>query len=169
MTIFTDLSYSNGGPLTQWSWNFGDGIGNSNIQNPSYTYAPVYSITNFNVSLNVTDSNACTNDTTITIVVNPIPIAEFSVNPTCSGYQSIFNDLSTRMAEISQNGIGIFVMVGTSDQQNPTYLYPATSTIDYYTITLEVKDINGCIDTVSHQTMIIPTPNANFISDTIYS
>jgi len=170
ITMFTDLSYSNGGPITQWSWNFGDGIGNSNIQNPSYTYAPVYSITNFNVSLNVTDSNACTNDTTITIVVNPLPIAEFSVNPTCSGYQSIFNDLST------SNGGNITEWywdfgdgIGISNQQNPAYLYPATSTIDYYTVILVVKDINGCIDTVSHQTMIIPSPNASFISDTVCS
>ncbi len=170
MTMFTDLSYSNGGNITQWSWNFGDGIGNSNIQNPSYTYAPVYSITNFNVSLNVTDINACTNDTTISIVVNPLPIAEFSVNPTCSGYQSIFNDLSTSNGgNITEWHWDFGDGTGISNQQNPTYLYPATSTIDYYTVILVVKDINGCIDTVSHQTMIIPSPNANFISDTVCS
>jgi gliding motility-associated-like protein len=170
LTIFTDLSYSNGGIITQWQWNFGDGFGTSNNQNPSYTYSPVYNPTNFNVTLNITDINGCTNDTSLSIVVNPLPVGDFSVNPTCSGYNSIFNDLST------SNGGNIIEWqwdfgdnVGTSNQQNPTYLYPTTSTIDYYTVTLVVKDINGCIDTARHQAMIIPSPNANFISDTVCS
>jgi PKD repeat protein len=35
---FTDLSVDTLGPINSWSWNFGDGIGTSDVANPSYTY-----------------------------------------------------------------------------------------------------------------------------------
>ncbi len=35
---FTDLSISNGDPVTSWEWDFGDGVGTSTEQNPCYTY-----------------------------------------------------------------------------------------------------------------------------------
>ena len=44
---FTDLST---GPVTSWSWDFGDG-GSSTLQNPSHTYT---SAGTFFVSLSVT-------------------------------------------------------------------------------------------------------------------
>ncbi len=43
---FADLSWPGGAPITQWSWDFGDG-GTSNIANPSYTYTAIgtYTVT----------------------------------------------------------------------------------------------------------------------------
>ncbi|WP_299455672.1 PKD domain-containing protein [uncultured Microscilla sp.] len=37
-TQFTDLSQSSTDPIATWAWEFGDGVGTSNLQNPSYTY-----------------------------------------------------------------------------------------------------------------------------------
>jgi PKD repeat protein len=37
-TQFTDLSQSSTDQIATWAWDFGDGIGTSSVQNPSYTY-----------------------------------------------------------------------------------------------------------------------------------
>jgi PKD repeat protein len=42
------------GSITGWAWNFGDGVGTSTEQNPSYTYS---SAGTFAVTLVITDSN----------------------------------------------------------------------------------------------------------------
>ena len=46
---FSDESYADGsaGPISRWAWNFGDSIGTSTVQNPSYTFgAPgTYTVT----------------------------------------------------------------------------------------------------------------------------
>ena len=47
---FTDASV---GRIDQWSWSFGDGIGNSTLQNPPYTYSDAG---NYTVSLTVTNT-----------------------------------------------------------------------------------------------------------------
>jgi len=43
-----------------YAWNFGDGVGTSNIANPSYTYS---SVGNYNVCLTVTNTNSCNTNT----------------------------------------------------------------------------------------------------------
>ena len=64
MVMFTDSSnYILGGTITTWQWNFGDGIGTSTDQNPSYGYQ---NFGTFNVQLIITDqysSAAFTHDT----------------------------------------------------------------------------------------------------------
>ena len=43
---FTDESSDSDGSIASWSWDFGDGIGTSELQNPSYTYtaAGIYTV-----------------------------------------------------------------------------------------------------------------------------
>jgi PKD repeat protein len=53
---FTDLSTTTTGTITEWLWDFGDGIGSSILQNPSYTYSTPGE---FTVSLTVTNSIGC--------------------------------------------------------------------------------------------------------------
>lgn len=53
---FTDLSQGIV-PISAWLWDFGNGLGNSVIQNPTYTYPAVPGI--FDVSLIVEDANGC--------------------------------------------------------------------------------------------------------------
>ncbi len=66
-TIFTDktVTYTT---LTDWSWDFGDGLGTSNQQNPSYTYqnAGIYA-----VKLIVTSTNGCRDSIWKEITVHP--------------------------------------------------------------------------------------------------
>jgi len=167
---FIDLSHSNGGNITIWNWDFGDGVGSSSQQNPSYTYAYVANPTSFNVTLEITDQNGCIKDTILPILVNPLPIADFTTNSTCSGFPSSFFDLSGSTGGTINSWAWDFGDgLGSSSQQNPNYLYASTSTIDVYDVTLIVIDINGCSDSVIYQATVIPSPVGSFSGDTVCS
>jgi len=74
---FTDTSTAgapNGGAITGWSWDFGDG-GTSTAQNPSHTFTAVGTYT---VKLTVTDANGCMHYTTHDIDATAEP--GFTVN-----------------------------------------------------------------------------------------
>jgi len=54
---FTDLSTAGDWPILSWAWDFGDGVGTSTQQHPSYTYDAVGT---YLVTLTVTDEFGCT-------------------------------------------------------------------------------------------------------------
>jgi gliding motility-associated-like protein len=169
-TLFTDSTYSNGGALNSWTWDFGDGTGSSAVQNPAYTYDTVLNPTVYNVNLLITDINGCVHDTLLPVSVNPLPIASFNSISACSGYPSQFTDASTSTGGniVTWNwdfGDGS----GTSVAQNPTYLYPTTSAVTTYNVVLGVTDQNGCFDTIVLPATIYPSPSAGFISDSVCS
>lgn len=65
---FTDTSVSFGGSsIVSWAWNFGDGVGTSNLQSPQYVYA---SQGNMVVALTVTDSDGYQNTYTATLGIS---------------------------------------------------------------------------------------------------
>lgn len=169
-TMFTDTSFSNGGNITSWDWNFGDGSGTSSIQHPGYTYGLVLVPTTYNVTITVEDVNGCIGDSVIPVIVNPLPIAEFTTNASCSGYPSAFNDLSSSTGgSISQWDWDFGDGSGSSILQNPVYTYPPAAVVTTYNVYLTVTDANGCIDTVVHQASIIPSPSGDFITDSVCS
>ena len=169
-TEFNDLSQSNGGNISSWDWDFGDNSGHSTLQNPQYNYSTVMNPTTFNVNLIVEDINGCVNDTIITVLVNPLPIADFSSEPTCSGFPTSFIDSSySAGGNINTWTWNFGDGVGSSSEQNPNYDYPQTPTIDTYDVSLIVTDVNGCIDTVVYQATVIPSPISNFVSDSVCS
>lgn len=130
---FTDQS---SGPVTSWSWNFGDG-GTSTAQNPShqYTAAGTYTVT-------LTATSAVCNDVetkTNYITVSGVPTAQFVGSPT-SGSAPLtvnFTDQSTgNPTSWSWN----FGDGGTSTAQNPSHQYTAAGT---YTVTLTATNACG--------------------------
>ncbi len=136
---FTDLSTNN---PTSWNWDFGDGVGTSTQQNPTYIYNNVGTYT-----VTLTVSNAFGNDSEvktdyINVQTEPQdpPVANFSGTPT-SGFEPLtvnFTDLST-FGPTTWNwdfGDG----VGTSTQQNPSYNYTSYGT---YTVSLTVTNAYG--------------------------
>jgi len=134
---FTDLST---GSPTSWYWDFGDGVGTSTEQNPSYTYD-----TEGFYTVSLTATNAYGSDTEtkvdyIEVTSGTPPVADFSGSPT-SGAAPLtvdFTDLSSG-SPISwywDFGDG----VGTSTEQNPSYTY---DTEGFYTVSLTATNAYG--------------------------
>ncbi len=67
--LFADASTSSPDPIVLWSWDFGDTVGTSMEQNPSYTYRDdgVYVLT-----LTVTDDDGSSTSRTVTLTVNNV-------------------------------------------------------------------------------------------------
>ncbi len=133
---FTDLSTD----ATGWSWDFGDGVGTSAQQNPSYTYNSVGTYT-----VTLTASNACGSDIAqkvnyITVSPCVAPVADFSGTPTSGDapLQVDFSDLSSGNPTSWSWDFGDGV--GTSSQQNPTYTYNDAGN---YTVTLTATNACG--------------------------
>ncbi len=74
------------------NWDFGDGINTSADTNPTYIYqAPGTYI----VTLTVTNINGCDSTITYPVVVNAIPIVNYTVDTVCLGSTTTFTDIST--------------------------------------------------------------------------
>jgi len=161
-TQFTDSSTTETGTtLIAWFWNFGDpssGQGNtSTLQNPTHIFNTPGT---YMVTLTVTNSNNCVNDTIIPISVNPKPVALFEYSASCVGDSTYFTDLS--IAPGSQV-VGWFWDfgdgTGTSDVQNPSYVYTVAGT---YMVKLVVTNLSGCKDSVTMSVISRPKPTAAF-------
>jgi PKD repeat protein len=132
---------STGYNITAWAWDFGDGVGTSILQNPTYTYPASGS---YNVVLTVTDDAIVpasnTSAPTNIMVAGPAPVADFSGTPTLVSVMNgpvQFTDLSTSADFNVTTWNWVFGDGGTSAVQNPAYLYPAAGT---YSVTLTVGD-----------------------------
>ena len=131
---FTDAST---GPITSWSWDFGDGVGTSSEQNPMYIYNSAGSYT---VTLTVTGPGGSDIETeTDYITVYAPPVANFSANPT-SGIKPLtvqFIDSSTGLITTWSWDFGDG---GTSTAQSPSHIYTDAG---LYTVTLTVTGPGG--------------------------
>lgn len=166
-TAFLDLSVIPAGNITGWFWDYGDG-NSSALQNPVHTYA---SSGIYNVTLTCTSNNTCVNSLPLSVIVHPLPLAEFTFSPKPEISLTdavVFTDLSTGGAVSWAWNMGD----NTTDTiQNPIHIYADTGA---YVITLIVASQYGCMDTVRHSleikdfTFYIPnsfTPNGDGINE----
>lgn len=162
---FTDASTSSvGDPLTNWLWDFGDGSPTSNLQNPSHIYAAAgtYTIVLFANTANCSDS------TTGTITINPIPTAVFSLAPAngCGPLNITFTNTSIGAATYFWN----FGNGSSSTAINPTGLYtnPGSTDTTYY-VSLLATTALGCVDSLLDSVTIFGKPLASFTSNAVAS
>jgi PKD repeat protein len=148
---FTDIStFTAGNNITSWNWNFGDS-NTSTSQNPCHVYSTPGTYT---VTLTV-GNGVCTHTRTKTVIVPPQPTAAFNVsNPNCVNVAVNFTDASFSSINYWNWDFG---NGGTSLNQNPSssYTLPAT-----YPVTLIVRDIFGCYDTLQ-QNVVVNAPMAS--------
>jgi gliding motility-associated-like protein len=105
--------------------------------------------------------NGCYNQTTVTVVVNPIPAADFS------GPQSGCVPQVVAFTDSSQGALFYQWQFGdgsVSSQQSPVHVY---SQPGVYSVTLTVTSANGCTNTQIQNAIInvYPYPDANIVSD----
>jgi gliding motility-associated-like protein len=174
ITRFEDLSTAPvPGSIDTWLWDFGDplsGIWNtSTIQDPEHLYANPGT---YAVTLLVTNSTThCTKDTTINIVINQKPVAMFEYTTACAEANTNFTDLSVYPGSPFQQRHWNFgdpnclPANNTSNEPNPDHLYSLPGT---YQVTLKIKNLNGCTDTVTLPVTVKPRPTALFSYESVF-
>ena len=130
---FTDLT----SPSDRWSWDFGDGIGTSANQNPSYIYTDTGV---FSIRL-IAWNNGCADTLTKVRYITALPpVARFTSTFNCNNkLQVAFTDQSVLPQTWAWNfGDGF-----TSNLQNPVHSY---ATFGTYNVSLTVTN-GGCSNT----------------------
>jgi gliding motility-associated-like protein len=127
------------------TWNPGNMSGNAQNVSPSATTT---------YSVDVTDANGCTTNTTTTVTVNPVPVAAFTADDVdgCAPVCVNFSDAST----IAAPGLIVawnwdFGDGNTSTLQDPSHCY---TTSGVYTVILTVKSADGCTHTMTMASLI---------------
>ena len=148
------INTSTGASVSNYSWNFGDGD-SSNVYSPAHLYTTSGT---YSVLLSVSSSN-CSDDTTISIQINPLPIPGFtsSVTQSCDSATILFNNISTGAFYTNW----FFGDGDTSSGFSPTHFY---STPGNYSVTLQVVSQAGCSrsKTMLNLIQIDETPSADF-------
>jgi gliding motility-associated-like protein len=160
-TVFTDFSLPGYGSISGWQWDFGNGTTSSN-QNESFNYAIPG---DYDVSLIVTTNVGCSDTTTQTVSVYPLPVANFDYSINCNTNQILvdFNDLSTVNGDVITSWFYDFGGQGAISAQNPTQLFVGSGN---FVITQIVTTSNGCVDTTIQVMNITPRPDAGFFYNT---
>jgi PKD repeat protein len=143
------------GTIVSYAWDFGDGVGTSTANDPTYTYTAqgVYDVT-----LTVVDDKGGSDDTTITVTVNPDNVApevaitatpQFGKSPSIVTFGSTISDSDGTVASIVWNfGDGS----PTSTNPNPVHTYG----VGVFTATLTVTDDDGATTTRSLEIRSLP-------------
>ena len=157
-TIFYDNSSNN---VSEWAYNFGDGIGVSANPDTEYTY---YSPGIFNVNLNVTSDMGCESNIVQEVIVHHIPLVDFMIESHCEGKGNIFTNTSS---------------VSNSNITNIKYdfnnnLIPADSICThifngsgFFDVTLEVNSSEGCSAKQTKVAEVFTNPNVDFFTSSL--
>jgi gliding motility-associated-like protein len=159
-TVFNNTS--TGG--STYDWNFADATPHSSGLNPNHTYsnAGTYAVT-----LVVTNTAGCQFVATNTVVVNVMPVAQFSGPVACLGVTTNFNNTSTPATNVNYHWDfgNLAVTNDTSAIKNPSYTYNAIGT---YTVLLQLNTPAGCSSSVTHTVVVNPIPAMGLVTPVPY-
>jgi PKD repeat protein len=139
---FTDISV--GLPPTAWLWNFGDGVGTSTVQHPSYTYQNPGT---YDVTLTVTGpagSSSVTKNGYVTVGTGPTPTVTPTPGTSEINLKSGWNFISTpKRLEDGHNTAGV-VFDGVNTGGRSIFLYNAeTGMWDSLSASSLVRPLDG--------------------------
>ncbi|MBW6483130.1 MAG: PKD domain-containing protein [Vicingaceae bacterium] len=154
---FTDTSNANGGVISNWNWDFtNNGTVDNMNQNPAYGYPTAGS---YDVELLVETSAGCKDSVLQTVIVNPLPVANFSAPNECLNTITQFTDLSTVTTGSITDWAWDFGDGDTSSLQQPTHLYTTANT---FNVSLTVTTDSGCTHNVVIPVTVYAKPTAAF-------
>ncbi len=136
------------------NWDFGDGS-ISSVNSPNYSYSTAG---NYDINLIISNTYGCTDSTSQSIIVKPVPIADF--NPiqldTCTipASYSIVNNSTGSFINSWDLGDG-----SNSNSLNLNYAYLNSGTYD---ITLTTMNQFGCFDSATKTVNVLSVPNSDF-------
>lgn len=159
---FSDSTNSDGRPIINYSWSFGDNT-IAAIKSPSKKYTAAG---NYNVKLQVITDIGCVNETTKPVTITSDPVAGFRVpQPAC-----VSNAIT--LTDSSEVGVGTIAkwswsfgdsssLVANTTNAPVSHTYPATGA---YTVNLNVETAAGCTNTITKTLTIHAQPVADFIA-----
>lgn len=145
------LNTTSGGPVTNITWNFGDGS-TSNAPNPSHTYN---SAGTYQVSLIVRNQNGCVDTVTKPTVIGSVTPDFTHPDIVCQGAATNFINTS---APATASAFWDFGDNTTSTDISPVKRFANAGT---FTVKL-VNNFGACLDSVTKTITVIPKPNADF-------
>jgi PKD repeat protein len=156
-----DTSAMNVADITSWTWDFGDGVTNTQ----EYTNHVYAAAGNYEVKLTVISLSGCTASKTRIVVVNPLPVAMFdAVLISCENAPVHFDDQSTTYAGFIAEWNWDF-----GDGNTKQILYPSNSGTEHsysatgtYSVKLSIVSSDSCTAEYSKTIVISPAPTANF-------
>jgi len=154
-TLFTDNSYTiDGSHIISWQWLSNDSVFGI-TQNPLYQFP---SQDTFHISLLIkTDSN-CTNEISKSLIIHPLPHADFSHSQACHKQAITFTNTSSSIDSISPFQ-WIFNHLDTIISPSTSYLFDTTGT---YPVSFFVETAFGCSDTIIKDIEIKESPLPHF-------
>ena len=161
MTSFMDRSEINSGVIDSYLWDFGDQT-NSILSNPQKQYL---NPGQYDVSLMLSSGFGCRADTTSQVTVHDFPVANFSVDNVCFGFE--VQTINT--SEIRSGGMTYEWDFGDgsgSSSKDPRHLYAEPG---IYEITLTASSNNNCSDVVTRKVEVYPIPKVSAGTDTTVS
>ncbi len=147
---FFDSSTVSSGNIANWDWDLSGNLGQSNDQNPLNSYPDSG---NYSVKLTVVTDKGCSDNTSNTISIFPVPTADFSIDPEY-GIPPI-NIAFTNNSIGADDYIWDFgdgsIISGISD---PSYVYSDTGLYDACLIAINSY---FCYDTLCKTVYMIPS------------
>lgn len=140
--------------LTNILWDFGDGT-TSTLSAPTHVYSTPGL---YNVKLTVGSQSLCDSSITLPVNIIGIPNCDFSFALQCEDAPVQFTDNSTSQGStITSWSWNFGDGLPGSITQNPLHTY---STQNNFSVSLIVKDLNGCADTIAKTISVLPNPIA---------
>jgi gliding motility-associated-like protein len=153
---FTDVSSVILAVIDTWTWNFGDGLGNSALQNPNYQYGSdgVYP-----VQLTVETEYGCSSFIIKDVLVNPTPVVALSGIDTCLNDQTTFANASTPQDATIVSWDWDLGDGTLASGPPPTYTYLLNG---IYNVSLTATTDSGCVASGTTQVEVFPNPQPAF-------
>lgn len=136
---------ANGGTTYQWSTG-------------AVTQSTTFTINqNQTYTVTATDNSGCTGFATISVGIDPFPIAAFTADTVCLNTATNFNNLSTIISGTISTYNWDFGDGGNSSNFNPTHVY---NTMGNQTATLIATSNKGCVDSITGNVYVrqLPVP-----------
>ncbi|MCX6250141.1 MAG: PKD domain-containing protein [Bacteroidetes bacterium] len=151
--------------ITGWSWNFGDG--SAIVHNPVTTSHLYATAGTFITTLTVTDLHGCHSSISHTVIVNPLPVANFTwSSPVCLGSAVQFSDYSWVSSgyiqkwkwEFNDGSPAQIIVLPSSPDISHTFLGASLN----HTVRLTVWTNDNCSSFIDKTVNSVPAPVANF-------
>ncbi|WP_109831561.1 PKD domain-containing protein [Reichenbachiella versicolor] len=150
-----------GSNLVNPSWDFGDGSGTSNINEPNYEYTGSGAYT---VNLTMENIAGCVATESAEIFINGRPEVNFSPTTDCQGSIIPFEDESISGDAVNniKSWDWDFGGLGSSDIENPNFIFESEGVYD---VTLTVVNDGDCENTMTKQVQIEASPQTRLVKE----